>query len=279
MARAARRLLLLVLAALSAWPAAAGATGRRRVAIVEHRAGVTRAADLAARMAALLRGAAAVDVVDPVEARRRLNGRLDAVIARCGGDPRCVAEVGERLHVDEVILVGISQLGDIIVALQRIGVSTRSVAARIAEALPPDTEPTDEVLLGYLKRLLPADVFRRYGVIRVRSSVSGAAVDLDGVVRGQTPLAGLKVEAPRRYQLKVRKPGYLDFALALDVPPDGLVEVNPDLQRRPGELAWYQRWWVWGIAGTVIAGSATAVVLSTRRSSPSTVPIIIDPNR
>jgi hypothetical protein len=269
---------LAVVALLGVLATAAPADARRRIAVVEHRAGVTRVADLAARLAALLQRATAVDVVDPNEARRRLGGRADALIAHCAGDAPCVAEIGDRLRVDEVILVGISQLGDVILAVQRIGVSTRSVAARLAEALPPDSEPSDEVLLGYLKRLFPKDMFRRFGAIQVRANVSGAAVELDGTVRGTTPLARLKVEAPRRYQLLVRKTGYLDFSAALDVQPDGVVEVRTELQRRTGELAWYQRWWVWGIAGAVIAGSATAMILALRPTS-STVPIILDPTR
>jgi hypothetical protein len=278
MRRRLARLLVGALLAAAAVPTPAAA--RRRVAVVEHRIGVTRAADLATRMAALLQRAAAVDVIDPMDARRRLSGRLDSLIARCGGDARCVAEIGERLQVDEVILVGISQLGDVILALQRIGVMTRTVASRIAEALPADAEPNDETLLGYLRRLLPADVFRRYGAIRVRANLDGAEVTLDGAVQGVTPLTMPQVEAPRRYQLKVRRPGYLDFTAALDVQPDGVVEVTPELQRRSGEPSWYQRWWVWGIAGAVLAGSATAIVLLLRPAAPSQmVPIYLDANR
>jgi len=271
-------LLVAALLASSAAPAAAR-TGRRRVAILEHRTGVTRAADLAARMAAVLARSAALEVVSPEEARRRLGGRLDAQIARCAGDPPCVAQIGDRLHVDEVILVGISQLGDVILALQRISVRTRSVEGRIAEAISPEAEPSDDLLLGYLRRLLPPDDFRRFGGIRVKASVSGAEVTLDGLLRGRTPLAMLRVEAPRRYQLKVRKSGYIDFDATLDVQPDGMVEVTPDLHRRPSALAWYQRWWVWGIAAAVAAGTATALALTLRPTASQQVPIYVDPNR
>lgn len=274
-----RRAWLLVAAVVVTGALPAPASARRRVAVVEHRAGVTRAANLAARMAGLLQRTAAVDVVDPTDARRRLAGRLDAQIARCGGDPRCVAEVGERLQVDEIILVGISQLGDVILALQRIGVRTHSVEGRIAEAISPEAEPSDDMLLGYLRRLLPPDDFRRFGGIRVKASVSGAEVTLDGLLRGRTPLAMLSVEAPRRYQLKVRKAGYIDFDATLDVQPDGMVEVTPDLHRRPGAPAWYQRWWVWSIAAAVVAGTATALVLTLRPTASHQVPIYVDPNR
>jgi hypothetical protein len=274
-------LVVTVVAALLAGSAAPADArpGRRRVAILEHRTGVTRAADLAARMAAVLAQSAALEVVSPEEARRRLGGRLDAMIARCAGDPPCVAQVGDKIRVDEVILVGISQLGDVILALQRIGVRTRSVEGRIAEALSPGTEPNDEVLLGYLRRLLPPEDFRRFGAIRVRASVSGAEIVVDGLVRGRTPIATLQVEAPRRYQLTVRKGGYIDFNASLDVQPDGTVEVTPDLHRRPTALAWYQRWWVWGIAAAVAAGTATALVLTLRPSSSHEVPVYVNPNR
>jgi hypothetical protein len=230
-------------------------------------------------MATVLARSAALEVVSPEEARRRLGGRLDAMIARCAGDPPCVVQVGDKIHVDEVILVGISQLGDVILALQRISVRTRSVEGRIAEALPPETEPGDDTLLGYLRRLLPPEDFRRYGGIRVKASVSGAEVTLDGLVRGRTPLATLQVEAPRRYQLTVRKSGYIDFNATLDVQPDGQVEVTPDLHRRPTALAWYQRWWVWGIAAAVAAGTATALALTLRPPTSHDVPIYVNPNR
>jgi hypothetical protein len=275
-----RAVVALILgAALLALAAPAAAKGRRRVAILEHRSGVTRAADLAARMAALLARAAAVDVISPQEARRRLGGRLDALIAHCAGDPHCVADVGARIHADEVILVGISQLGDVILALQRVEVRSRSVAGRIAEALPAGAEPSDAMLLGYLRRLLPPDVFRRYGAIQVRANVSGAAVSLDGKVRGVTPLPALTVPAPRRYELRVSKSGYIDFNATLDVQPDGTVEVTPDLHRTPGTLAWYQRWWVWSIAAAVVAGSATAMALTLRPSSARELPVYVQPNR
>jgi hypothetical protein len=230
-------------------------------------------------MAVVLAHSAALDVISPEEARRRLGGRLDAMIARCAGDPTCVAQVGEKIQADEVILVGISQLGDVILALQRIGVRTRSVEGRIAEALSPGTEPNDDTLLGYLRRLLPPEDFRRYGGIRVKASVSGAEIALDGRIRGRTPLATLQVEAPRRYQLTVRKSGYIDFNAYLDVQPDGMVEVTTDLHRRPTTLAWYQRWWVWGIAAAVAAGTATALALTLRPAAAHEVPIYVNPNR
>jgi hypothetical protein len=39
----------------------------------------------------------------------------------------------------------------------------------------------------------------------------------------------------------------------------------------PTRPSWYSRWWVWTIAGAVVAGSVTAAALATRSSGPETV--------
>jgi hypothetical protein len=55
--------------------------------------------------------------------------------------------------------------------------------------------------------------------------------------------------------------------------PDATVEVNPVLVRR--QSAWYTKWWVWAIGGTLVAGGVTAVVLM--QPEATSVPVFIDP--
>ena len=272
------RLVALILVGLWTQPASARhASERRSVAVLEHRAGVTRAAHLAERMAAVLARASSLMVVDPKEARRRLPGELDAQVAACSGEPQCIAAIGSRIGVDEVILVGISHLGDTVLELQRVSVASRTIEGRTAEALPSDTEPNDAFLLAFLQRLLPPSDFRRFGEIRVHANVSGATILLDGAPKGKTP-SSVRVEAPRRYQLTVSKKGFLDFHAVLDVQPDGVIEVNPTLQRRSGALPWYQRWWVWTIVGGVVAATATTLTIVFWPTS-DTVPVYVRPGR
>jgi len=79
------------------------------------------------------------------------------------------------------------------------------------------------------------------------------------------------VPAPSTVDLRVSKDGFVDFRARIDVVPDGAVEVRPVLTPRPGS-AWYEHWWVWAIAGVVVAGGVTtAVVLA--QPAPKTVPI------
>src|SRR5262249_21828771 len=123
----------------------------------------------------------------------------------------------------------------------------------------------------YLRRLLPAEDFVRFGTLRIDANVSGADVALAGEPRGRTPLAPLVVQAPQSVDLRVSKQGYLDFRARIDVMPDATVEVRPQLVPRPGS-AWYEKWWVWAIVGGVVAGGVTTAVIVTR-PEPRTVPV------
>jgi hypothetical protein len=79
------------------------------------------------------------------------------------------------------------------------------------------------------------------------------------------------VLAPATVDLRVLKEGHTEFRARIDVTPDATVEVRPILTRRPG-TQWYERPWVWAIAGALVAGGvATAVVLA--QPEPASVPV------
>src|SRR5262249_26029056 len=159
------------------------------------------AAGIGERLAKLLKANAAFEVIDLAEARRRAP-RIDAEVAKCGGDAMCVGAVGERIGADEVLLVGVSQLGDVVLAMQRIDAKPGEVGARLAESLPPDSEPLDDEVLGWLRQLYPPEAFRRYGAIQVLADVDGAQVSLNGEASGKTPIGKpISVRAPASYKL------------------------------------------------------------------------------
>jgi hypothetical protein len=247
----------------------------RRVAVLEYRAGANGASELGSRLALILRTKTSIDVVDPDDARRLLGNKVDDELAKCGGEPRCVAQIGARLDAREVILVGVSELGDLIVALQRIDVKSHAVAARIAESLAPDAEPDDAALEGYLRRLMPRADFLRFGTIRIATDLKGATVTVDKKSHGKTPLGPIQVEAPAKYEVRLSKHGYADFTVRVDVPPDGTIEVRPTIQRLRG-ASWYDHWYVWAIAGSVIIGGVIGGI-ALAQPSPTSVPITVTP--
>lgn len=242
---------------------------RRTVAVLEYRAGARGARDIGMRLARLLRETAAVNVVDGAEARRRIP-KVDAELAKCGGEAMCVGVIGEQLGANEVLLVGVSQLGDVIIALQRIDAKRGEAGARMAESLPSDAEIKDEQALLWLQQLFPPETFRRYGSIAVDADQPGASVTLNGEANGKTPLPNaIKVRAPGTYKLRLEKSGFVPFQARVDVLPDANVEVHATLVRESKDAPWYKRWYVWAAIGGVLAagGAATAIYFGTRTES------------
>jgi hypothetical protein len=256
---------------LQAGAAVADPDPKRKIAVLEYRSGSAALAHADKRFAAILKQRTSLQVVDADEARAGFS-RLDADVVACAGDGACVARIGAKLGVREVLLVGVSEFGDVILTLQRIDVGDRKVSARIAEALAEKVEPTDEDLTGYITRVMPPSDFLRYGVIRIDANLTGADVTVGGVRKGETPVPALKVKAPAKYDLRITKAGFTPFRLSVDVPPDGEVRVNAELTREGGKGAWYGRWWVAALAGAVVIGAVgTGIWLGTR--SPSEVPV------
>lgn len=268
----------------AASPAAAGAPARssggaspdphRRIAVLEFRGGSAALPRVTSAVAQLLRARTSLEVVTGAELRAR-HPDLDRRVSSCAGGSACVARIARDLGVAEILLVGVAEFGDVILTLQRV--DTRGhVLARLAQAEAPGTRPDDHALLGYLHQVMAAGDFRRFGVIRIATDLTGAVVEVGGRRRGTTPLSPLKVVAPATYAIVVEKPGYMDFRASVAVPPDAEVRVNAELSRRGGARPWYARWWVISIAGAVAVGAvATAVVVS--RGGSDSVPVKVDP--
>ncbi len=270
-------LLLAALLALGLL-AAPAAAAMRTIAVLEYRAGVAEAPEIATAMADALGKLTSHRVVGPGEARLRAGTGLDGEVARCKGDPSCISEIGSRLRCDEVILVGVSQLGDLILAIQRIQVSGGKVLARLADSLNPKVKVGNSHVQSYLRRLLPPSEFKRYGQVVVRTGADGDEVFLDEISRGKTPLPPLVMPAPGRYSLRVARAGHEDFVARLDVLPEATVEVSARLVRRAAPPRWYQQWWVWALVGGAVAAGTTATVVTLTRGQDR-IPAVIHLDR
>lgn len=262
-------LVLLLLAA----PHTAVAESRT-IAVLEFRAGARGMAGISSAMARRLEQLTAHRAVGPEDARKRLGPGLDAAVARCKGRTACVAALGRRLGCQEVILVGISQLGDLILAVQRIDVERGRVLTRLADSRAADTPLRDEDVDRYLRQLLPAEDFLRYGRLTVTSDRAGDEVWVDGELRGRTPLQPLTLAAPGRYAVQVRRPGHQEFRASLQVLPDANAELRATLTPSGGGK-WYTQWWVWAlVGGAAVAGATVAGVLASQ-ASPDQVPAVL----
>lgn len=256
-----------VFIALAVLLTTATASARPVIAVLEYRANAKGALGLGQRFSQLLSRSVAADIVELDEARRRLGTKLDADVARCGNQLHCLAAIGNTLGASEVLLIGVSQLGDVVVSLQRIDTARGELSGRLAESLSSADEPSDAELMGWLKRLFPPDYFLRYGEITIAANVDDAKVTLNGIDRGRTPLErGLKMRAPATYRLRVEREGYVPFEARIDLVPEGKMEVRATLQRLQKETPVYKRWYLWASVGAVavIAGAGVAIYFGTR---------------
>lgn len=234
------------------------------VAVLEYRTAVEQLGDLPQRLAQTMSLSTSLRVVDLTEARRRFGPRLDGEVAACSGAAACLSRLGARLEVGQILLMAVSQLGDVVLALQRIDVVGQRVAGRVADALPEGgSAAVDEArILGWLQQLYPPETFKRYGKIVIKTDVDGAQVYINAKARGQTPLsAPLELLAPGNYRLLVEKPRFLPFQAVLSIMPDTTTEVAAKLVHEVQPTPWYKRWYVWAAIGGVAVAGVGAVAL------------------
>lgn len=274
-------LLRLVLMSMFAWvllapskhASADGLPRKRKVAILEYRSGSSALPLLANRVADVLRTATALDVLGPDQTRAIVGPGLDEAIVKCAGTADCLARIGQKAGVAELVLVGVSEFGGVIVTLQRINSRNGDVAGRVADSLDSSNTPTNEQLLAYLSRLLPPSDFLQFGVLDIVANVAGASVTVGGTKRGATPLPALRVDAPATYDVKIEKSGYVPFRATIQVPPEGTVQVKAELALRT-QRAWYTRWWVLAGAGVIVASATAGVIYATSTDAASnSVPV------
>src|SRR5690606_34693092 len=105
--------LVAVIAALLPPAAARAGDPRRRVAVLEFRGGSAAVPDVGRRAAQLLRDKTSLAVVD-IDDARSTERAVDARVAECAGDADCLAQLGRTLQVDELLLLGVGEFGDVI---------------------------------------------------------------------------------------------------------------------------------------------------------------------
>jgi len=269
-------LVALALAAALAPAARGDPDPKRKISVLEYRSRSSALPGIAARVVETLTKQTSLQVLGQDQTRAVYGDHLDQILAKCAGDAACVAKIGQKIGAAEIILVGISELGDVILTMQRIDVANREVSSRVADSLASGQVPSEAQLAGYTTRLLPPSDFLRFGVLDVVADLAGAAVTIGGEPRGITPIETLRLRAPASYDIRVEKTGYVPFATRVALPPDGEIKVFAQLSRRGAEAAWYQHWYVLAAAGLVVAGAGgTAIYFGTRNTSPTMGPLQI----
>jgi hypothetical protein len=246
----------------------------RKVIVLEYRAGSTSLPGISTRVVGALEKGTSLAVLGPDQTRAMYGEHLEQTIVRCAGEAECIARIGQKVGAVEVVLVGVSELGDVILTMQRIDVESHSVTGRVADSLAAGAPPTDEQLNQYLTRLLPPTDFLRFGVIAIVASEAGAAVSVNRESRGVTPIAPLRLAAPARYDIHVEKGGFVPFDTSVSLPADAELRLPVRLQRPGGHVAWYQHWYVIAAMGLIVAGASAAAIYVESDKTQTSDPVM-----
>ena len=247
---------------------------KRKVVVLEYRANSSALPGIASRIVTSLQKQTSLDLLGPDQTRATFGDHLDQTISKCAGEADCIAKIGAKVGASEVILVGISELGDVILTMQRIDVQGHVVRARVADSLASGATPDEEQIGYYLAKILPPGDFLRFGVIDIISSQAGALVTVGGEKRGATPIKPLKLHAPATYAVRVEKDGFTPFTTKIALPADGMLQVNANLSRKGGGTAWYAHWYVLAIGSVIVAGAAGGTIYyATRPPAATMVPV------
>lgn len=101
-------------------------------------------------------------------------------------------------------------------------------------------------------------------VLRVRSTIVGADVVLDGKQLGTAPLE-VRLR-PGTHRLDLRHPDYRVSNTQVVLRSNERRDIELSAQRLP---RFYEKWWFWSTVGVVSAGAVVAVVAATTEKSPS----------
>jgi hypothetical protein len=114
--------------------------------------------------------------------------------------------------------------------------------------------------------LVPAD---ERGLLKVRSSVDGATVIIDGKPVGASPTETALQPGPHTVQIE--HPDYKPLETRVELQPREKRSIDLTLEKRPGI---FSQWWFWTAAGAVVVGGVVlGVALATERSpSAGTIP-------
>lgn len=140
------------------------------------------------------------------------------------------------------------------------------------------------IVLGLLACTSSAAASETTGWIEIEASPKDASVSVDGALEPQAKTGPIPVE-PGTHELSVQAEGYATYKkwvvaeagrtvrvkvelLPLDPgllevptppPPARATSAGQVSQSAPGS-PWYAEWWVWALAGVVVAGGAIAIV-------------------
>jgi hypothetical protein len=185
----------------------------------------------------------------------------------------CIVEIGAALGLSKLVTGSVGKLQDsYVISMQLIDTRKAEVENRVLETFEGAAEELRHAVKLSAYQLAGIDFSQRKGRLDFTFNVSHAAVRLgERALQIEDHRLRLTDLTPGRYSLRVIADPSDYYPLQTDVyvAPNGDNVRTFRMSDKPS--AWYEKWWVWTVAGVVVAGAATSVaVLATRSSNTAT---------
>jgi len=203
-----------------------------------------------------IKGLETTAVISRDELTRRLPVNAGQTVAGCKDNDMCLAELGRVLKVDRLVVGHVSKLPEsFIVSLRLIDPGEVRVDAKTSESFQGDEEQLVRAVRHAGRRLLGV-AEESAGTLAVSANQEDAVVYVDNKNRGRLPMPPLLHIPAGRHLVRVAKDGCADWRKDFYVNADETTAVWAELKFTGKK--WYQHWWVWTLAGVVLAGGGTA---------------------
>jgi len=192
----------------------------------------------------------------------------------CTDNMECIVEIGAALGLAKLVTGTVGRVKDTyVVSMQLVDIRKAEVENRVLESFEGDPDELKNAVKLGAYQIAGVDYLSRTGQVAFTFNVSEADAQLSGK---PIALRGNQLDAenlrPGRYSLRViaDQDDYYPLRTDVYVAPGANNVRSFDIRER--ETPWYGQWWVWTIAGVVVAGSVTTALLLTQDDEPSSQP-------
>ena len=175
----------------------------------------------------------------------------------CEDNTECLAELGDALGVDHLVVGSVGQVaGSYVISLRLVATKDVKVETRVTETFAGSEAILLDAIAHAGKALLGLLVSEP-GAILVTAAAEGAEVTIDGQLRGALPLRPITGLSPGRHEVRVTHADFFPFRSDVYIASGQTLSFWAELQKRPPEF--YETWTFWTAMGGVgIATVATA---------------------
>lgn len=213
---------LAITCALTAPPARAAGESKVKIAVLDlQERGVDKqlAASASSLVASELQKLDVFKVISREDIRNMLQFEKDKQSVGCEADQACLAEIGGALGVEFIVAGSLAKVGDtFIISLQLNNVKAASVDNRVSETVQGKPDVLIAAVGRNAKALVSKVLKGREGWLVLTVAESGAAVKLDGQIKGSSPMKGRITLSWGPHLLEVEKAGFVTYAEDISIP-------------------------------------------------------------